>query len=249
MAGGAEEYTVGSADVSDYQANNRALDFNQDTGAETVSASDEDRLTPGSFSLRHGFPEWFSRPSRLFSRGDGANEDGDFADTGFSPMNAEAMPPSEEMQRPSSWQPPHILVMLYYLRASLSSTDFLDSIPLEAAANSSAWHAWRTFSSKAAGRSSSLRNKSDAAMTPVASLKQQPGGARSPGEWNWDGVWEDRVRKCIQASISEQAIYKKTGAADDLIRFLDLDQETLNSITGWRTESSPPLNKEPASAS
>lgn len=190
---------------------------NQDTGAETVSASDEDRLTPGSFSLRHGFPEWFSRPSRLFSRGDGANEDGDFADTGFSPMNAEAMPPSEEMQRPSSWQPPHILVMLYYLRASLSSTDFLDSIPLEAAANSSAWHAWRTFSSKAAGRSSSLRNKSDAAMTPVASLKQQPGGARSPGEWNWDGVWEDRVRKCIQASISEQAIYKKTGAADDLV--------------------------------
>ncbi len=34
----------------------------QDNG--TVSATDEERLPPGGFSLRHGFPAWFGRASR-----------------------------------------------------------------------------------------------------------------------------------------------------------------------------------------
>src|SRR3989337_2223388 len=34
----------------------------QDSG--TVSATDEERLPPGGFSLRHGFPEWFGRGAR-----------------------------------------------------------------------------------------------------------------------------------------------------------------------------------------
>lgn len=34
----------------------------QDNG--TVSATDEERLPPGGFSLRHGFPAWFGRSSR-----------------------------------------------------------------------------------------------------------------------------------------------------------------------------------------
>src|SRR3954468_18567199 len=31
---------------------------------DTVSATDEERLPPGGFSLRHGFPQWFGRARR-----------------------------------------------------------------------------------------------------------------------------------------------------------------------------------------
>ncbi|KAF4550039.1 Ubiquitin-conjugating enzyme-like protein 8 [Elsinoe fawcettii] len=210
---------------------------NQDTGADTVSATDQDRLSPGSFSLRHGYPQWFRRTVTEFQ--DDMNERSQgHANAGFSPTNLGSIVQPGKLHD-NTWKPPHIAVILFYLRASFSSAGLLDSIPLEAAANPSAWHAWRTFSSKDANRSSSIRSKSDAGMTPVAALKQQPGGARSPGEWNWDGVWEDRLRKCIQASLAESAIFKKSGHVDELIQFLDLDRETSKNVASWTSQSSP----------
>ncbi|KAF2227332.1 hypothetical protein BDZ85DRAFT_2173 [Elsinoe ampelina] len=212
---------------------------NQDTGADTVSATDHDRLSPGSFSLRHGFPEWFRRtPQR--SSGDLDEGMSDITDMGASPNDTSAPIPARDMQtRP--WEPPHIVEVLFYLRAAFASAELLDAIPQDAAANPSAWHAWHTFSSKDVNRSSSLRSKSDAGMTPVSALKQQPGGARSPGEWNWDGVWEDRLRKCVQASLAEQAVFKKSGNTDELIQFCDLDQETMRDVVPWTSGSSPDL--------
>ncbi|PNS14909.1 ubiquitin-conjugating enzyme E2 2 [Sphaceloma murrayae] len=210
---------------------------NQDNGAETVSAGDEDRLSPGSFSLRHGFPQWFRQASPISKPGDLRMNEEKLSPTGISPDGQRSSLHSEPGAANLPWDPPHIAVLLFYLRAALSSVEFLDTIPQEAAANPSAWHAWRTFSSKRENRSSSIRSKSDAGQSAAASLRQQPGGARSPGEWNWDGVWEDRVRKCIQASLSDQSTYKKTSGAEDLIQFSNIDQETLESAKHWKAEA------------
>src|SRR5699024_3148272 len=35
-----------------------------DDATDTVSATDEERLPPGGFSLRHGFPHWFGRAKK-----------------------------------------------------------------------------------------------------------------------------------------------------------------------------------------
>lgn len=209
---------------------------NQDTETETVSASDQHRLPPGAFSLRHGFPECFNRSS--VSRAEVHNL---MADTGMSPMTSESVsapfsPIGNEQMRES----PHVAVILYYLRAAFTVDEVLDSVPLEAAANPAAWHAWRTYRSKADGRAHNTRAKPEVGGGAVEGLKQQPGGARSPGEWNWNGVWEDRVRKSIKNSISEQAMFKKPGMSDDSIQFIDIDAESISKAVPWTSQLPPP---------
>ncbi|KAL8662520.1 MAG: hypothetical protein Q9202_004665 [Teloschistes flavicans] len=52
---------------------------------------------------------------------------------------------------------------------------------------------------------------------------------RRQGEWNWDGVWEQRVKKGVDASISDHALF---GAAGDteIIQFRDLQHDTIAAI-------------------
>jgi len=171
----------------------------QDTGADTVSANDDEHLPPGGFSLSHGFPQWYGRQQTV---GEG-----------------------------STRSPPHVVEVLFYLRNAFTSEALLDSVPYEAAANPGAWHAWQSYRARI-GRaslpfSSSIGDKS-------ASTRQQPGVARKPAEWNWDGVWEERVRKGVRASTSEQSIYRNAGMSDDLINFVKLDAEDLEQINIWR---------------
>lgn len=45
------------------------------------------------------------------------------------------------------------------------------------------------------------------------------GIARQPGEWNWGGVWEERVRRGVEASQSEAVLYGNASGRDDLVRF------------------------------
>ena len=160
-----------------------------DTGADTVSASDDERLPPGGFSMRHGFPSWFVHQ-------------------GIS---------SEQNISSTSVQPPHIVEVLFYVRNAFKSAQLLDTIPLGAAANPGAWHAWQSFRSQSqrssiSGPTSTSRN----GYSPSLS-RQQPGGARKPGEWNWEGVWEDRIRRGIRASTAEQALFRTPGTSDDLV--------------------------------
>ena len=80
----------------------------------------------------------------------------------------------------------------------------LDTLPLEAAGNSGAWKAWRAYR-----RSSGIDNR---LADSVPSLYKQD-------EWSWDGVWEERVRKGIDASIAESTLYGGSGGGDDLVSF------------------------------
>lgn len=93
----------------------------------------------------------------------------------------------------------------------------MDALPLEAAGNSGAWKAWRAF------RRSSNSNIDTLVSNP--SLKQQE-------EWSWDGVWEERVRKGIDASISESTLYGGgSGGLDDLVGFsCPATQDLLTSV-------------------
>lgn len=161
----------------------------RDRGSENVSAADDEKLPPGGLTLRHGFPEWYTQTSTF----------GDNTERGVLSDTASAVE-----GRPTAY--PHIIEVLQYIHVILDSEAVIDSVSLNVAANAGAWHAWRSYRSKAASSESSIgRNRS---MSPS---KQQPGGARRPGEWNWTGVWEDRVKKAIQASIADATLFGGDG--------------------------------------
>lgn len=141
------------------------------------------RLPPGGLVLREGFPEWFAEESEL-EEGDGREK-------------------SE----------PHIVEVLHYVRLLFCTPELLDAVPLDAAANPSAWHAWRSYRARVLGEGlPAVKGDGGAGREgSAAAAQQQPGGARRPGEWNWSGVWEDRVRKVVAASRAEGVLFGGEG--------------------------------------
>jgi hypothetical protein len=58
---------------------------------------------------------------------------------------------------------------------------------------------------------------------------------KQPGDWNWEGVFEKRVKSGIEASISDAVLFgsSRPGAqGNDAIRFRKLDDEQLDAIKG-----------------
>ena len=195
----------------------------RDTGAETVSAADHDRLPPGGLSLRHGFPEWFGTTTTVA----GNNE----VYAALQPQEAHDAQSRSEAK--SSVRQPLTAEVLQYIRIMFDTEAILDSIPLQAAANTGAWHAWRSYRSKMlSGRSSPTtsqpNNASDSNSECSMSPRQQPGGARRPSEWNWQGVWEDRVKKSVQASNSEYMLYGSDNS--DVVCFSKMDQDVIRQL-------------------
>ncbi|KAE9363757.1 UBC-like protein [Stipitochalara longipes BDJ] len=227
----------------------------QDSG--TVSATDEERLPPGGFSLRHGFPAWFGRASSRRSaervRGGGAglqtpgrsggvespgSGSGRTGDSGVSASGGTLGQAERRKSEVSTYD------VLRYIRSTFDDEDILDSVPLEAAGNPGAWHAWRTYrvkSGKILNAESGAKEKtawheglSDGEESPsgyqrVAGGSSSPMTSRRPGEWNWDGVWEVRVKKGVEGSLAESALYGKD-AGDDLIRFLSMEGEEVDTV-------------------
>jgi hypothetical protein len=180
---------------------------------ETVSASDQERLPPGGFSLRHGFPEWFAASQR-------------------DPTQA------KQSIRPST----SILEVLDYIRYAFNEEACLDSIPLDAAANPGAYHAWQSHrtrqmqSSRAASPQSASLSQRSGGMENISSAlntnrdSTAAGRGRRPGQWNWEGVWDERVKRGIQSSLAEQVLFGGANAPDELIRFANLDPSTVEEI-------------------
>jgi hypothetical protein len=141
--------------------------------------------------------------------------------------------------------------VLRYIRSTFDDDEVLDSVRLEAAGNPGAWHAWRTHRVKVGKLNSpthqihpASRSSDESDCPPDCSSKSPPRevrqriasagtsapmAARRPGEWNWDGVWEVRVKKGIDASVGEAMLFGKD-AGDDLIRFLNMDHGDLEGI-------------------
>lgn len=97
-----------------------------------------------------------------------------------------------------------VIEVLEYIKRTFDDETALDTLPLEAAGNLGAWKAWRAYR-----RGNETDNE---LVDPVPSLHKQD-------EWSWDGVWEERVRKGIDASIAEPTLYGGSGGGDDLVSF------------------------------
>jgi hypothetical protein len=52
---------------------------------------------------------------------------------------------------------------------------------------------------------------------------------RKPGEWNWEGVWEERVKRGVQASLSEAVLFGQ-GQGDEVISFLNMDEADVKGV-------------------
>nr|POF14253.1 protein crossbronx [Quercus suber] len=194
---------------------------------ETISAADQQRLPPGGLSLRHMFPDWFHGSTERSQPSDSSSEEppSDGSPGGIGSAVQETGSTS------SPNDTPHVVEILQYLRVIFDTEAVLDSVPLEAAANSGAWHAWKSYRSRTLGtRATSPTSRVSNGEPAEASTpsRQQPGGAKRPGEWDWKGVWEDRVRRSIQASISEPVLFGRDGI--DVVNFHRMEPEILEHL-------------------
>ena len=190
---------------------------------EPVSASDEDRLPPGGFSLRHGFPLWFRRRADRSSSRSASNREspgssiagtGDESSTDSldespspsprppqTPTTPRARPPPAAVQPEKQFSVSLSSAMAYVL-SSFTDSEFLDSLPLGAAGNPSAWHAWRFY------RKLVPDQRRISESSPASGDARAPGSTnRQPGQWNWEGVWEKRVKAGLEASLSDQTLF------------------------------------------
>lgn len=210
----------------------------QDNG--TVSATDAERLPPGGFSLRHGFPDWFGRGRKLTANA-GRTTDASLSSPNSrqvtsapnseprSDASADAVKPSYTITRKTTVP---LYDVLKYLRSTFDTEEVLDAVPLDAAGNPGAWHAWRTHRRKsgklAKEATASGAEDENVARSSTPDVEPKPDSAppqqqaRNPSDWNWDGVWELRVKRNIAASLSEPVLYggAATGAAEDVVRKL-----------------------------
>jgi len=87
--------------------------------------------------------------------------------------------------------------ILAYVKKAFDDETTLNTLPFESAGNPGAWKAWRAHRSNPVERST------------------QSEDTRHSDEWNWDGVWQERVRKGIKASISAPVLYGSSASAND----------------------------------
>ena len=93
----------------------------------------------------------------------------------------------------------------------------LAEIPLDLAANAGAWKAWQAHRTRIRREQNNLNPASkhnDARASSVASV---PHRSNVPEEWNWDGVWQERVQNGIKTSISDPVLYG-INTGDDPVR-------------------------------
>jgi len=235
---------------------------------DPVSATDEERLPPGGFSLRHGFPHWFGRAKRSTTssvsssrnvsggavggeptgvgnkpsadssgedkpqseasvpstpKGDGENIEAHPASTApaTSPNTTQRVSPTPQGSQFTEFKKDvPVAALLDYIRSTFDDEKILDELPLDAAGNPGAWHAWRAHRRIAKGSGSEPRGTDGSA--PDANLKKGSPQARLPGDWNWEGVWEKRVRSGIEASKSDAMLFGNAprGGGDEMVSVL-----------------------------
>lgn len=204
-----------------------------------MSATDEERLPPGGFSLRHGFPHWFGRDKRNDTGSNasvgassvrGSDHEGETPDTvskdGSVHKDVEPSSPKPQSkidsdgteekridtsgsQRGDKVQSVPVSILLDYIRSTFDDETVLDSLPLEAAGNPSAWHAWKAHRKDSGNSSLGYDAKRGSPQT------------RLPGDWHWDGIWAKRVQHEVEASHSDSTLFGNSarGGTEEMVCF------------------------------
>lgn len=208
------------------------------------STTERPKLPPGGFSLEHGFPEWFGGPKRSEAgSGQGRRSTSPSAvSTKSSKRTSMKPPPPPEKDLPRYMQTDRRTISTYsllkYIRSTFDKAEVLDAVPLSAAGNPGAWHAWRThrrkqekvddkktyrlsrlsiMSGDTTRETGSERGDGAAESDAKSITSSQATTVREPGEWNWDGVWEDRVKKGVASTLTESVLYGASGISDDMV--------------------------------
>lgn len=188
----------------------------------TLSSGESERLPPGSFNLREQFPKWCT--SRV-------NE----PETAQRLVAKPSIPgktnvtSSSEAAISQTKAPLRIVELLNYVKQAFEDAAFLDTLPLRAAVNTNAWHAWRAHR----GLPRIVPRSISPASAESGRIPLSPG--RTPGDWNWDGVWESRVKNAMEESTSDAALFgsknnKATNTSGGQIRFAKHDDEQTREI-------------------
>ena len=195
----------------------------------TFPATDHVQLPSGGFSFRHGFPTWFRQIDQSGVPPHDEESLESFQDIAMvSECDSDEHPtivlrqtrekePVVPHQIAGSGTPmsvndtsvPSIIHVLYYMKQAFEEESLLDSVMLDEALNEGAWHAWkahRAHTSVLGGKGYKIGNQ-------TVSIHGR-NGVKPLGEWNWEGVWEKRVKAIITASISDPALFAN-GENDD----------------------------------
>ena len=208
----------------------------------SINSDDHETLPPGGFSLRYAFPRWFQKPQEAV--GSELKESANVLETPIRPNPLESgsleplsmdpvprsdpvMDPNQEMRTASLMilkaQDEPLYAVLHYMKDSFENERTLDALPLNAAGNSGAWHAWQAYRRQVkqclpVGSSSNIvKTARSEDRHTLKSMESSPERRpRISTEWNWDGVWIGRVKKGVDASISESVLYG-TSEGDDSV--------------------------------
>ncbi|KAJ5764929.1 hypothetical protein N7520_004488 [Penicillium odoratum] len=212
-----------------------------------VSATDDERLPPGGFSLRHGFPHWFGRAKRsgIVSGASSRNvseksavlvteerakpispsAEDDATSDAPEPIETEEVADTESpriAQIPSDAQfaEARKVVPVAELLDYIRSTFDNESV-LDSLPVEVAGNpgAWHAWKAHRRGGDS-------------GDWKKGSPQARQPGDWHWDGIWAKRVQVEIEASHSDPMLFggAARGGGDEMIRFSRLDDATMGSV-------------------
>jgi hypothetical protein len=129
-----------------------------------------------------------------------SNEDN--AEAQKEPTRVAKVPNLDQFVQPRTVVP--VYELLEYIRSTFDDEEVLDSLPVEAAGNPGAWHAWKAH--RRGGH------------TP-GDLKRGSPQARLPGDWHWDGIWARRVETEIETSNSDLMLFGNASrAGDEMVR-------------------------------
>lgn len=204
-----------------------------------VSATDDERLPPGGFSLRHGFPHWFGRAKRSELASGPSSRNVSWKSTGTeTEQNTKPTAPSTEDDVSSdapevteteevvnSTENPRIaqipsecqfaetrkVVPVAELLDYIRST-FDDESVLDSLPVEVAGNpgAWHAWKAHRRGADTSR------------SWKKGSPQARQPGDWHWDGIWARRVHDEIEASHSDPMLFggATRGGGDEMVSYI-----------------------------
>jgi hypothetical protein len=206
-------------------------------------------LEPGEFNMRYGLRGWFesARKARKM-RGEVGGSRQVSGESGVSGGTATT-------DTEGSWSSGYgrggsggggykygVKDALDYVRDAFTEMDAtMKDVPLEGAANPSAWLAWRSWRRQEEGVEEDGDEKPERETTASAAHgreerpssgagEKRSSSAKRPEQWDWTNVFLERVRRGCEGSLGDVALFG--GAGEDMIRFLDMEGEDLERVRG-----------------